>query len=85
MRMTIDVDCTPEEARRFFGLPDVSSVNDMITDAMKKRAEENLDSLSDPEQLMKSFVHAGERGFEQFQTMMAGAMASGSSAHKEKK
>ncbi len=26
MKMTIEVDCTPEEARRFMGLPDVSGL-----------------------------------------------------------
>ena len=30
MKFTINVDCTPEEARAFFGLPDVSAVNEMI-------------------------------------------------------
>ncbi|WP_310539304.1 DUF6489 family protein, partial [Phenylobacterium sp.] len=30
MKMTIEVDCSPEEARRFMGLPDVSSLNDHL-------------------------------------------------------
>src|ERR1700712_2838966 len=28
MKVTVDVDCTPEEARRFLGLPDLSPVHD---------------------------------------------------------
>ena len=36
MKMTIEVDCSPEEARRFLGLPDVSSLNDHLVGEMKK-------------------------------------------------
>ena len=28
MKVTIDIDCTPEEARRFMGLPDLTPVHD---------------------------------------------------------
>ena len=28
MKFTVDVDCTPEEARRFLGLPDLSPVHE---------------------------------------------------------
>ena len=27
MKVTVDVDCTPEEARRFLGLPDLTPVH----------------------------------------------------------
>ena len=78
MKMTFDIDCTPEEARRLFGLPDVSDVNQMIVEAMTKRAEENMDHLSDPEQLMANFINASGTGFNQFQSMMANAMSAAS-------
>ncbi len=75
MKMTIDIDCTPEEARKLFGLPDVSAINDMIVQEMKRRVEENLDTLSDPQNLMKQWLSTSGNGFEQFQNMMAAAMA----------
>ena len=39
MKMTIEVDCTPEEARRFMGLPDVSGLNDHLVGEMTKRID----------------------------------------------
>ncbi len=78
MRMTIDIDCTPEEARRLFGLPDVSAVNEMIVAEMNRQAKENLENLGNPETLMNQWMNAGGKGFEQFQQMMASAMANSS-------
>ncbi len=36
MKITIDVDCTPDEARAFFGLPDVAPVQQAFVDEMQK-------------------------------------------------
>ena len=33
MKMTVEVDCTPEEARRFLGLPDVAPLHAAMNDA----------------------------------------------------
>ena len=30
MKITVDIDCTPEEARHFFGLPDVKPMQDAL-------------------------------------------------------
>ncbi len=40
MKVSIDIDCTPEEARRFLGLPDVTPVNEVMISEMKKRVTE---------------------------------------------
>ena len=39
MKFTVDVDCTPEEARRFLGLPDLSPVHQVYIDKMKAAVE----------------------------------------------
>ncbi len=85
MRMTIDIDCTPEEARRLFGMPDISSVNDMIVEEMNRKARENLDSLADPERLVDQWMNVGGKGFEQFQQMMQSMSASATTPPKDKK
>ena len=36
MKVTVEVDCTPEEARRFLGLPDVSKANDVYVESVAK-------------------------------------------------
>ncbi|HEY9553959.1 DUF6489 family protein [Allosphingosinicella sp.] len=36
MKVTVDVDCTPEEARRFLGLPDLTPVHVAYVEKMQK-------------------------------------------------
>ena len=40
MKVKIDIDCTPEEARRFLGLPDLTPVHDLYLDKMKELCAE---------------------------------------------
>lgn len=74
MKITFNVDCTPAEARAFFGLPDVSPVNDMIVNAMVERTKENIDTLSDPKAFWERAMAAGTGGMEIFQNMFAAGM-----------
>ena len=69
MKMTIEVDCSPEEARRFLGLPDVSALNDALVAEMQKRMEANLAMIS-PDELMKNWMSFGQGAQEQFRKLM---------------
>ena len=69
MKMTIEVDCSPEEARRFLGLPDVSSLNDHLVNEMKKRIDANMSMVS-PDELMKNWMAFGQGAQEQFRKLM---------------
>ena len=40
MKFTVDVDCTPDEARRFFGLPDVTALQEKMMKEIEKRIVE---------------------------------------------
>jgi hypothetical protein len=75
MKMTIEVDCTPEEARRFMGLPDVSGLNDHLVAEMTKRIDANIQMLA-PEEIMKSWMTAGQGAQEQFRKLMEAGMSS---------
>lgn len=35
MKITFDIDCTPQEARAFLGLPDLAPLHDIYLDKMK--------------------------------------------------
>ncbi|MEM8772321.1 MAG: DUF6489 family protein [Pseudomonadota bacterium] len=83
MKLTINVDVTPQEARAFFGMPDVEPLNKLVVDEMTKRAKENMDTLADPERLVAAWVNMGGKGIEQFQNLMGAAMA-GAMGKKEK-
>ena len=39
MKVHIEIDCSPEEARTFMGLPDVGKANDVYVDMMSKAME----------------------------------------------
>ena len=68
MKLTVNIDCTPEEARAFFGLPDVSVVNKIIVDGLAKRTEENLWRVlfddADIEQSLAGLDDSEEDAFE---------------------
>lgn len=42
MKVTVDIDCTPEEARRFMGLPDLSPVHRAYVEKMQKSVTDGL-------------------------------------------
>jgi hypothetical protein len=69
MKMTIEVDCTPEEARRFMGLPDVSALNEHLVNEMKGRIDANMSMIS-PDELMKNWMAFGTGAQEQFRKLM---------------
>ena len=74
MKMTIEVDCTPQEARAFMGLPDVSGLNDHLVGEMQKRLTANINMLA-PDELMKSWMAFGAGAQEQFRNLMSAAVS----------
>lgn len=74
MKFTINVDCTPEEARAFFGLPDVSEVNEVIMDGLTKRTQENLDAFTDPQKFFETAMMGSAGGMDAMQKMFAAMM-----------
>ena len=54
MKVTINVECTPEEARTFLGLPDVQPLNDYMMNAMQERMAQNINSMQ-PEEMLKNW------------------------------
>jgi len=81
MKMTIEVDCTPEEARRFMGLPDVSALNEALVSEMQSRMSANLQALS-PDELMKNWMAFGTGAQEQFRKLMEAGLSAASSSTK---
>jgi len=75
MKMRIEVECTPEEARTFLGLPDVTPLNDHLVKEMKSRFDANVAMLQ-PEELMKSWFALGGQAQEQFRKVMTAAATS---------
>lgn len=74
MKVNIEIDCTPEEARSFLGLPDVTALNETLMSEMQRRAEANMDQL-DPEALMRQWTAFGGQMTNQFMDIMRSASA----------
>lgn len=69
MKMNVEVECTPEEARRFLGLPDVTKANEVYVDAMTK-AMQGVGSFDQLQELAKQVAPMGQFGLKFFQQMM---------------
>ncbi|MDX2143709.1 MAG: DUF6489 family protein [Rhodospirillaceae bacterium] len=54
MKVNITVDCTPEEARAFLGLPDIAPMQEAAMKHLKENMEKAAKSM-DPEGVMKAF------------------------------
>jgi len=78
MKMNFEVDCTPEEARRFLGLPDVTRANEAYVDAVMQ-AMQGAGSLDQIQEFTKQFAPMGQLGMKMFQNIMeaSASMATG--------
>ncbi|WP_033074383.1 DUF6489 family protein [Sphingopyxis sp. MWB1] len=79
MKFHIEIDCTPEEARRLFGLPDMEPLHDAYLD----RARELIQGGVTPdmvEKMMKNWMPMGEAGFDMLQSLFGGFKGDGRSA-----
>ena len=72
MKVRVEVDCSPQEARAFLGLPDVAKLNEHMVQEMKKRMEANMAMVA-PEELMRSWMTFGGQATEQFRKLMTAA------------
>jgi len=75
MKINVEVDCTPEEARRFLGLPDVTKANEVYVDALAN-AMKGVGSIDQMQAMIKQVAPMGEIGMKMFQKFMdaGGAM-----------
>lgn len=81
MKINVEVDCTPQEARQFLGLPDVAEANrvfvDNVTDAMQ--------SAKNPAQFQEfaqALAPMGQMGLQMFQSFVDGGMRAASGSGK---
>jgi len=84
MKISIEVDCTPEEARRFLGLPDVAPMQAALVEEVQKRLSANVAAM-DLEQLVKTWLPAGMQGLEQMQRAFWSQMSNPAGADKPPK
>ncbi len=75
MKVTVNVECTPEEARAFFGLPDVKPMQEAVMAQVQEKLMSNIQAM-DPETIMRSWNSASMQGMEQLQQAFWNSLAS---------
>jgi hypothetical protein len=83
MKFTVNVECSPEEARRFMGLPDVTPINEALVSEMTSRMQKNL-ALMSGENMMSSWMSVGTQAQDAFVKLMTSGVAAATSASREK-
>ena len=84
MKIRVDIDCTPQEARSFLGLPDVEPMQTVLMKELQERMSQNLLAM-DPEVMMKTWLPASIQGMEQLQKMCWAQFGAGGERDKAKK
>ncbi|WP_194953132.1 DUF6489 family protein [Sphingopyxis solisilvae] len=69
MKFNIEIDCTPDEARRLFGLPDLEPLHDIYLDRVKELMAKGI-TPDMVQQMVKTWVPMGGSGLELVQSLL---------------
>jgi hypothetical protein len=85
MKVIVTVDCTPLEAREFFGLPDVQPMQAAMMEKVQAKMMANLDQFS-PEAMMRNWFTFDPRLAERIGDMFVNManLATGRTEEKKK-
>ena len=84
MKVNIEIDCTPLEARQFFGLPDVSPMQAAVMEKLQQQMTSNIDKMA-PEALMQNWLNFDPKLAERFQDLFVAMAGLGGPRTGEKK
>ncbi len=84
MKVNVEIDCTPLEARQFMGLPDVQPMQTAVMEKLQQQMAANIEKVS-PEALMQSWFTFDPKITERFQDMFASMAGLGAPRAPEKK
>ena len=83
MKVHVEIECTPEEARTFLGLPDVSKANSVYVDMVSK-AMKGAGSVEQIQDFAKGIAPMGQMGMKLFQQFMESGAAFSAGGGKKK-
>lgn len=76
MKVHVEVECSPEEARRFLGLPDVTKANEAYMDGLTK-AMLGAGGVEQLQEYASKLAPMGQMGMKMFQQFMDSGAAFG--------
>ena len=68
MKIKLDIDCTPDEMREFFGLPEIKPLQEELLKEVRERLSANIKAM-DPEAMLKTWLPATLKGVGQLLEM----------------
>ncbi len=83
MKVKIEIDLKPEEARKLMGLPEVEKMQKDLMDQIKDKMQEEINTMTDPQAFMERYLPLGMQGLEQFQKMMTEFASLGTKKSKD--
>lgn len=69
MKITIEIDCTPDEARQFMGLPDLKPMQTAIMGRIEAQMTEAVDRFS-PDAMLRSWISLMPQSGDQFKDVV---------------
>jgi hypothetical protein len=82
MKVTVDMDMTPEEARKLMGLPDLEPLQNAMMEQIQGKMEEYFNDISDPEAMFNKFMPMGVNAMEQYTNFFNGLAQTAYSSKK---
>ena len=76
MRVTVNIDCTPEEARAFFGLPDLAPVHAAYLEKMQSFVSDGV-APADFERMTRTWLPGMAEGMEHWRNALWSAATGG--------
>ena len=68
MKVHVEIECTPDEARQFFGLPDVKPMQAALMARMEQQMLEAADRFS-PDAMLRNWMSMAPQGVDTFRDM----------------
>lgn len=79
MKINFDIDCTPDEARALFGLPDVKPMQEALMAQIEARMTKVLAAM-EPETMFNTWLPAWIQGLEQGQKFLWSILSASAAA-----
>ena len=76
MKITMNVDCTPEEARRVMGLPDLTPLHDAYLEKMRRLIDEGV-TPDTMETMLRAWAPMGDAGMAMWRQLLDRMTGSG--------
>ncbi|MEM6682672.1 MAG: DUF6489 family protein [Pseudomonadota bacterium] len=81
MKLNIEIECTPEEARSFLGLPDLTPVHEAAVEKMMSLTKDGV-AAKDMEAMMRAWMPGMGENWQALQKAFWSAAASRSTASR---